>query len=259
MLAIIGGSSLNELPHVKITRRQVVRTPYGEPSCGLTFGDINGLEVVFLARHGYAHTLQPHEINYRANIWALAEQKVSRIISVGSVGGIRKDLKPGTLVVPDQLIDYTYGRANTYFEGSLQPVQHVDFTDPYTPDARSCILLAARRQGIPVIDGGTYACTQGPRLETAAEVRRLEGDGADMVGMTGMPEAVLARELGVPYATICLVGNYAAGKGENKHHIDIGAATQILDDHMQQVLSIVGAICADEFCALSGSAAAVAE
>ncbi|MCB6182226.1 S-methyl-5'-thioinosine phosphorylase [Leeia sp. TBRC 13508] len=257
MLAIIGGSGLSELPNVSITRRQVVRTPYGEPSCGLTFGEINGLEVVFLARHGYAHTLQPHEINYRANIWALAEQKVSRIIAVASVGGIRTDLTPGTLVVPDQLIDYTYGRSNTYFEGAMETIRHIDFTDPYSPDARACILLAAKRQNITVVDGGTYACTQGPRLETAAEIRRLEGDGADMVGMTGMPEAVLARELGVPYASLCLVGNYAAGKGNNQHRIDVSAASQVLSSNMEKLLSILGSICADEFCSLGGTAPAV--
>lgn len=252
MLAIIGGSGLSELPNVSITRRQVVRTPYGEPSCGLTFGEINGLEVVFLARHGYAHSLQPHEINYRANIWALAEQKVSRIIAVASVGGIRADLTPGTLVVPDQLIDYTYGRSNTYFEGAMETIRHIDFTDPYSPDARACILLAAKRQSITVVDGGTYACTQGPRLETAAEVRRLEGDGADMVGMTGMPEAALARELGVPYASLCLVGNYAAGKGNNQHRIDLNAAGQVVTDNMDKLLSILGSICSDEFCSIGG-------
>ncbi|NLR74600.1 S-methyl-5'-thioinosine phosphorylase [Leeia aquatica] len=241
MLAIIGGSGLGQLPNLTITHRKVVRTPYGEPSCGLTFGTLNGCEVVFLARHGYGHTLQPHEINYRANIWALADLKVERIFAVGTVGGIRADLVPGTLVVPDQLIDYTFGRSSTFFEGGAGPVTHRDFTEPYCATTRQCILQAASRLGEAVLDGGTYAVTQGPRLETAAEIRRLESDGADMVGMTAMPEAVLAREQDIPYAALCVVVNHAAGKGSSQQHIDFDQAVSTMDVAMPKVLSILAA------------------
>ncbi len=248
MLAIIGGTGLNQLPNLTITGRKVVRTPYGEPSCGLTFGEINGKTVVFLARHGYGHTLQPHEINYRANIWALLDQKVSQIIAVNTVGGIRADLTSGRLVVPDQIIDYTYGRASTYFEGAMQPVTHIDFTQPYSAEGRQLLLEAAvRARGASptddeVLDGGTYACTQGPRLETAAEIRRLAGDGADMVGMTGMPEAVLARELGIPYAGLMVVSNSAAGTGDSLKEIQFARAEKVVKNAMDQVHRVLSAL-----------------
>ena len=202
MLGIIGGSGLTELANLENTRRQVVRTPYGEPSGALTFGTMQGRNVVFLARHGYEHTIPPHEVNYRANIWALHAEKAMDVVSVASVGGIRADLVPGTLVVPDQIIDYTYGRDTTFFDQTTRSVMHIDFTRPYSDVMRRRLLLAAAAAEEAVLDGGAYAVTQGPRLETAAEINRLERDGADMVGMTGMPEAALARELGLSYATI---------------------------------------------------------
>jgi 5'-methylthioadenosine phosphorylase len=219
MLAIIGGSGLAHLPVLEVTHRQVVRTPYGEPSCALTFGRIAGQNIVFIARHGYGHSLAPHEINYRANIWALKEQGIKGIIGVGSVGGIRHDMSPGTLVVPNDVIDNTWGRQHTYFEGPDRPVVHIDFTHPYDLPLRERMLAAAKAAQINVIDGGIYACTQGPRLESAAEVHRLEKDGADMIGMTGMPEASLARELGIPYAMLCVVSNWAAGRGESVNEV----------------------------------------
>lgn len=215
MLAIIGGSGLTKLSNLDITHRKAARTPYGEPSGALTFGKIHGRDVVFLARHGYGHTIPPHEVNYRANLWALQQEAVQQVVSVASVGGIRADLAPGTLAVPDQIIDYTWGRPSTFFQGPDVPVTHVDFTIPYAEPLRQRILVAARAAKEPIIDGGVYAATPGPRLETAAEIRRYEGDGADMVGMTGMPEAVLARELELQYATIAVVVNHAAGKGES--------------------------------------------
>lgn len=215
MLAIIGGSGLAHLPVLEVTHRQVVRTPYGELSCALTFGRIAGQNIVFIARHGYGHSLAPHEINYRANIWALKEQGIKGIVAIGSVGGIRHDMSPGTLVVPDDILDYTWGRSHTYFEGPDRPVVHVDFTHPYDLALRARVLDAARAASIDVIDGGIYACTQGPRLESVAEVHRMEKDGADMIGMTGMPEAALARELGIPYASLCVVSNWSAGRGES--------------------------------------------
>lgn len=219
MLAIIGGSGLTTLSNMDITHRKAVRTPYGDPSGALTYGKIRGREVLFLARHGYGHTIPPHEVNYRANLWALQQEGIKQVVSVASVGSIREDLQPGTLVVPDQIIDYTWGRKSTYFEGGAAVV-HVDFTMPYAESLRQCILRAAEKCDEPIVDGGVYAATPGPRLETAAEIRRYERDGADLVGMTGMPEAVLARELELHYATIAVVVNYAAGKGDSAKGIN---------------------------------------
>lgn len=239
MLAIIGGTGLTQLANLNITRREVVRTPYGDPSGALTFGEINGNEVVFIARHGYGHTIPPHEINYRANIWALAQQKVRGIVAVASVGGIREELAPGTVVIPDQIIDYSWGRKHTYFEGADRPVTHVDFTQPFSQELRNEILRAVQGVANCAKDGGVYACTQGPRLETAAEIRRLESDGADMVGMTGMPEAALARELDVPYAMLAVVSNWAAGKHDSVTEIHLDAANDAFAAAMKKVHKIL--------------------
>jgi len=227
MYAIIGGSGLAKLSPLQNTRRQVMRTPYGEPSGAMTFGTLAGREVVFLARHGYGHTIAPHEINYRANIWALKDLSVSGVIAVATCGGVREDLGPGKLVVPDQIIDYTHSRKSTFFEGTESPVTHVDFTQPYSARMRRLLLDAAAACGEAVVDGATYACTQGPRLETAAEIERIARDGGDIVGMTGMPEAALAREAGLDYAALGVVVNHAAGRGESKTEIkleDLGHA-----------------------------------
>lgn len=221
MLAIIGGTGMTQLSNLEITHRQVMRTPYGEPSGALTFGLIKQHEVMFIARHGYGHTLPPHLVNYRANMWALRDQGAKRVVSVASVGGIRADLLPGMLAVPEQIIDYTHGRANTFFDARDQKITHIDFTQPYCPQLRSQILQAAQQAGEKFIDGGVYAASQGPRLETAAEINRYERDGADMVGMTGMPEAALAKELGLSYAAIAVVVNYAAGRGDSRQGINL--------------------------------------
>ena len=229
MLAIIGGTGLTQLSNLAVSRRQVVRTPYGEPSGALVFGQVAGRDVVFLARHGYGHTIPPHMVNYRANIWALHSQGVEQIVSVASVGGIRPDLGPGVIAVPDQVIDYTWGRRSTFHEGEERAVVHIDFTRPYCDRLRSRALAAAAAAGESVVNGGVYAATQGPRLETAAEIDRLERDGADMVGMTGMPEEALAREMGLCYATIAVVANHAAGRGRSREAIrmeDINATLQ---------------------------------
>lgn len=239
MLAIIGGTGLTQLENLKIAHRQVLRTPFGEPSGPMTFGTINQHEVMFLARHGYGHTIPPHEVNYRANLWALRDQGATRVIAATSVGGIRADLVPGTLVVPDQIIDYTYGREFTYFDGKDRPVTHIDFTKPYGEDLRRRILEAAQRTGIPCLDGGVHAVTQGPRLETRAEINRLERDGADMVGMTGMPEASLARELGLEYATIAVVANHAAGRGDSEHAISLSAIGMVMNPALKLVRDIL--------------------
>jgi len=239
MLAIIGGSGLSQLGNLEIKLRKVARTPYGEPSGPLTFGRVGGCEVVFLARHGYGHTVAPHEVNYRANLWALKEEGVTGVVSVASVGGIRKDLEPGTLLLPDQIIDYTWGRGSTFFEGADAPVTHIDFTEPYSPALRQRIREAARLCGERLAEGGVYAATQGPRLETAAEINRMERDGADMVGMTGMPEAVLARELGLDYAAIAVVANYAAGRGDSARGISLERIAAVLDEAMGRVRKII--------------------
>lgn len=239
MLAIIGGTGLNQLGNLKITHRQVMRTPYGEPSGPMTFGTINEHEVMFIARHGYGHTIPPHMVNYRANLWALRDQGAKRVIAVSSVGGIRSDLVPGTLVVPDQLIDYTHGRAFTFFDGRENSVTHIDFTLPYTESLRRRILEAAKSAGESCLSSGVYAVTQGPRLETAAEVDRLERDGADMVGMTGMPEASLARELGLEYAAITVVVNYAAGRGASEQAVPLDEIGTFAQPAMARVRKIL--------------------
>lgn len=239
MLAIIGGSGLTTLSNLDVSHREVVRTPFGEPSGALVFGQICGHAAVFLPRHGYGHTIAPHAVNYRANIWALQQAGVSGIISVASVGSIRPDLDPGDLIVPDQILDYTWGRKATFFDGPGTPVRHVDFTMPYDAALSQRIVAAAKNLDIHVHVGGVYAATQGPRLETAAEINRYQRDGADVVGMTGMPEAVLAREMEIPYAAISLVANHAAGRGSSSAGIHFESLEQVLHEAMGRVRSII--------------------
>jgi len=243
VLAIIGGSGLARLGGLKNARRKATRTPYGAASAALTFGRIGAREVVFLARHGDGHTIAPHEVNYRANLWALKKAGAREVLSVATVGGIAAALGPGTLVVPHQIIDYTWGRPSTYFEGKGKPVQHVDFTEPYSRGLREKILAAARACGETVKDKGVYAATQGPRLETAAEIERLGRDGADLVGMTAMPEAGLARELSLEYAAIAVVANYAAGRGERRRAIPLEKIPAVLDEAMGRVRRIIEELC----------------
>jgi 5'-methylthioinosine phosphorylase len=243
MLAIVGGSGLTQLSSLEVERRKVMRTPYGEPSGALTFGRIGACEVIFLARHGYGHTIPPHEVNYRANLWALREAGADTIVSVASVGGIRNDIWPGTLVLPHQVIDYTWGRAATFFEGPGQPVNHIDFTEPYSRTVREALLAAAGAVGERIMDGAVYAATQGPRLETAAEINRFERDGADIVGMTGMPEASLAREIGLAYAAIAVVANYAAGRGDSERAVPLDKIQAVLDEALGRVRRIIGKFC----------------
>ena len=244
MYAIIGGTGLSRLAHLNVARRQVMRTPYGEPSGALMFGTLAGHELVFLARHGYGHTIPPHRINYRANIWALKEARVSGVLAVASVGGIRADLGPGVLVAPDQIIDYTYGRPHTFFEGPDAPVTHIDFTWPYAPALRERLVSRALAAGEALHDGGVYGATQGPRLETAAEISRMERDGCDLVGMTGMPEAALARELGLDYACLSVVVNHAAGKGESARAISVENLGEVMRQTMGRVERILEAFVA---------------
>ncbi len=213
-LAIIGGSGLTQLKELEITRRQVVHTPYGEPSAPLTYGLLGGTEVVFLPRHGGGHTIPPHEINYRANIWVLQHIGAKRVVAIAAVGGIHTDMGPGKIAIPDQIIDYTWGRHHTFFEQESGQVTHIDFTEPYCQTLREELIAAAKTAHVKIVPNGTYGATQGPRLETTMEITRMERDGCDLVGMTGMPEAALARELGLSYAAVAVVANWAAGRGE---------------------------------------------
>ena len=246
MLGIIGGTGLTQLANLEITHRQVARTPYGEPSGALTFGRICGQEVIFLARHGYGHTIPPHDVNYRANLWALKDHGVDRVVSVATVGAIHPSLLPGMLVIPNQIIDYTHGRAATYFVGSDKPVVHLDFTLPYCEAMRAALLEAAAGAGITLRDGGVYGVAQGPRLETAAEINRMERDGVDMVGMTGMPEAYLARELELCYAAVGAVVNQAAGRGRSAEGIQMGEVQAMLGEVMLQVRRLIEQLVTDD-------------
>jgi 5'-deoxy-5'-methylthioadenosine phosphorylase len=215
-IAIIGGTGMTSLESLEIIRREMVQTPYGEPSGPLTHGRLCGHDVLFLARHGYGHTIPPHKVNYRANLWALKESGVEHIIAIAAVGSIRKDFVPGSLVLPDQIIDYTWSRDNTFFEDGLKGVTHVDFTWPYCLEMREKLSEAAALAHIELPATATYGAVQGPRLETAAEIDRMERDGCDIVGMTGMPETALARELELCYASCAVVANMAAGRGHGQ-------------------------------------------
>lgn len=239
MLGIIGGTGLTQLNNLKVTKREITRTPYGEVSQPLIFGELAGHAVVFLARHGGGHTIPPHAVNYRANIWALHSAGVSNLLAIATVGGISSHLSAGDIVLPDQLIDYTHGRKNTYHDGIDLPVKHIDFTEPYAENLRKICRLAAVNLQQNLVENGVYACTQGPRLETAAEINRLERDGATIVGMTGMPEAVLARELGVHYAALCPVVNPAAGRGSSLNGINFADISANLDQTMQKVCVLI--------------------
>jgi 5'-methylthioadenosine phosphorylase len=238
MLAIIGGTGLTRLSTLQVAHREVVRTPYGDPSSALLFGQIAGRETVFLARHGHGHTIPPHRVNYRANLSALQQRGATAVVAVASVGAIAAN-RPGDLVLPHSLIDYTSGRASTYFDGGDQTVVHIDFTHPYTPELRNCCLVAARASAVALQDGGVYGAVNGPRLETVAEIDRMDRDGATLVGMTGMPEAALARELGLAYAAICVVVNHAAGRGESTQMISMDGITAVVESAMDRVRALL--------------------
>ncbi|MEY3106693.1 MAG: S-methyl-5-thioadenosine phosphorylase [Pseudomonadota bacterium] len=211
-LAIIGGTGLTQLNGLIITKRETLTTPYGLPSADFITGEYNQKEVIFLARHGNPHTIAPHKINYRANIWGLKHLGVENIIAVAAVGGITPEMAPAHIAIPDQIIDYSHSRLHTFFEDENYPVTHIDFTYPYNRALRAALIIAAKNAEINISPIGTYGCTQGPRLETAAEIKRMEKDGCDLVGMTGMPEASLAKELEMNYAAISVIANWAAGK-----------------------------------------------
>lgn len=242
MLGIIGGSGLDQLSGLEIKEKRACATPYGEPSADLVFGMLRGQALVFLPRHGADHSIAPHRINYRANLWALNAQGVRNVVAVSTVGGITKRMVAGALVVPDQVIDYTHGRESTYFDGIKMPLQHIDFTLPFCADMRCRLLAAGLMAGYELLDGATYGATQGPRLETAAEISRMERDGADLVGMTGMPEAVLARELGLSYAMLAVVVNPAAGRGDNAKAVSLDDIHAVSNVAMKKVRLILEAM-----------------
>ena len=231
-LAIIGGTGLLSLNNLVVSRIENVTTPFGQPSAAVVVGELGDREVFFLARHGEKHTIPPHKINYRANIWALKNLGVEQVIAVAAVGGITPEMEPARVVVPDQVIDYTHSRCGTYFEDNLEEVIHVDFTYPYNKALRERIIAASLDLDLNAFEGGVYGATQGPRLESIAEINRMERDGCDIVGMTGMPEAALARELELGYACCAVVANWAAGRGgdeiitmdEIRKNLEIGMA-----------------------------------
>jgi 5'-methylthioinosine phosphorylase len=242
--ALIGGTGLYRFPGLEEVTHQQIDTPYGEPSDRIVCGRLGAKRVAFLARHGGEHTITPHRVNYRANLWALQKLGAQRVIGVNAVGGIREDMGPRVVAVPDQIIDYTHGRITSYCDAENTAVVHIDFSEPYSAQLRIDLLMAAQRAGIAVVDGGCYGATQGPRLETRAEIARMRRDGCDLVGMTGMPEAALARELGLEYACLALVANWAAGCGDEAE-ISLEEIFANLEEVTAKVPSIVTALLAD--------------
>lgn len=252
-IAIIGGTGLNSIDGVALLDELEVSTPFGPPSGALQQIDFRGSPCLFLARHGQPHRIPPHRINYRANLWALRERGVRRVIAINAVGGISAAMVAGAIAVPDQIIDYTSGREHTFFDGieragieiggvDLAALDHVDFTHPYCAELRRALRAAAELAGIEMIEGGVYGATQGPRLESIAEIARMARDGCDLVGMTGMPEAGLARELGMQYAALCLVVNPAAGIGEGE--ITMDDINRVIAAGMGRVRALLGELLA---------------
>jgi 5'-deoxy-5'-methylthioadenosine phosphorylase len=236
-IAVIGGTGMNQWPGLKIERQLELDTPYGKPSAPLVIGRVYGIEAAFLARHGEGHKLPPHAINYRANIAALQQAGVRSIVAIAAVGGIAPWFPPGAVAAPVDVLDYTWGREHTFSDGAHAPLKHVEFTEPYSERIRREMLHAALAQRIDIADGGVLGVTQGPRLESAAEVRRLKRDGCDMVGMTGMPEAALARELGLDYACLAVCVNWGAGIGSGDIHGEIEASIETGMEKVRAILS----------------------
>ncbi|MEO9330697.1 S-methyl-5'-thioinosine phosphorylase [Ectopseudomonas guguanensis] len=238
--AIIGGTGLTQLEGLEIHQALTLDTPYGAPSADILRGGYAGRDVLFLARHGQPHRIAPHQVNYRANLWALKQAGARAIVAVNAVGGIHAAMGAGHFCVPHQIIDYTAGRAHTFFEGELDHVTHVDFSHPYDEALRARLIAALQAEGAAFSSHGVYGCTQGPRLETAAEILRMERDGCDLVGMTGMPEAALARELALPYACLALVVNPAAGKTSGP--ITMAEIEQVLERGMGTIKAVLARV-----------------
>jgi len=244
-LAIIGGTGIEQLANFLRQDSRCLETPYGRPSGAIVEGLLQGVPLFFLQRHGRPRAVPPHLINYRANLWALKSLGVTEIVAINAVGGISPAMQPGRLVIPDQLVDYTWGRAHTFDDGSDGTLHHIDFTEPYDRELRNALLGAAAAGGIPCADGAVYGVAQGPRLETAAEIRRMARDGCEVVGMTAMPEASLARELGLAYASVCMVVNLAAGLGEAP--LSLAAMQAILEREAGVVGRLLSALLADRY------------
>jgi 5'-methylthioadenosine phosphorylase len=209
MIGIIGGSGLYKIPGFRVKETVTVKTPYGEPSDDYVAGELSGRDLIFLPRHSSRHDIPPHEVNYIANIWGFKKLGVDRVIAVNAVGGINSDFEVGKIVIPDQIMDFTRSRISTFY--TRGEVVHVDFTEPFCPELRAVLLSSSESCAVKVAYGGTYVCVEGPRLETASEIRFFSSIGADIVGMTVMPEAILAREVELCYASLSVVTNYAAG------------------------------------------------
>ncbi len=234
-IGVIGGSGLYDVPDLEIKDSVKVSTPYGEPSDTYRIGRWSDQDAVFLPRHGSTHHIQPHKVNYRANIWGFRELGAEKIISICSSGGIGPGMKPGMIAVPDQIIDMTHGRLSTFYD--KDEVVHIDFTEPFCPDMRKYVFTAAASAGVAVINSGVYVCTNGPRLETAAEIRTFSRWGADMVGMTLMPEAALARELEICFICIAVITNFAAGiAAENLTTKEVLSSMQSSTESLRAVL-----------------------
>lgn len=238
--AIIGGTGLTQLEGLTLKDSVELDTPYGVPSAAIQRGEFAGREVLFLARHGHPHRFPPHQVNYRANLWALKQAGAEAVLAVNAVGGIHAAMGSGHLCVPHQIIDYTWGREHTYFAGDIDHVTHIDFSHPYDEALRQRLIDVLQALGYPHSSHGVYAATQGPRLETVAEIAKLERDGCDIVGMTGMPEAALARELDLPYACLSLVVNPAAGKSSGI--ITMAEIEQALLDGIGKVREVLGRV-----------------
>lgn len=235
---VIGGSGLYEIKGFVLKGRKTIKTPFGKPSGQYLLGTIGKADIVFLPRHGEHHDIPPHMINYRANIWGFKKLDVNRLLSVSAVGGIRKGLKPGDIVVLDQVLDMTKNRKSTFYDGKNRRcpngrVVHIDFTEPYCPELRRTLIKAGKRSNIRLKTSGTYVAVEGPRLESASEIKCFSVLGGDVVGMTGMPEASLARELEVCYAGLSVVANYAAGISKKK--LTVAEVMQAMNDSTEKI------------------------
>lgn len=239
VIGVIGGTGLDQWGGLE--HEYSGETPYGSSSAPIAAYEVHGTQLLFIARHGHQHSIPPHKVNYRANLYALHQAGVKRVIAVNAVGAITERFEPGMLAVPDQLIDYTWAREQSYSDGGAFGLQHIEFTHPFAGDLRQEVLAAAEAWSIPALDGGCIGVVQGPRLETDAEIRRLRNDGCDIVGMTSMPEASLAKELGMDYASICPVANWAAGIADQE--ITMEAIQETIRDSVRQARTLIEHLC----------------
>lgn len=241
-LGIIGGTGIDQLEGLEMVASHTIDTPYGEPSRAVDEGRLGNTRLFFLQRHGSPKAIPPHLINYRANMWALKSLNVTDVVAINAVGGISAGMRSGRLVIPDQIVDYTWGREHTVDTGESGTLQHIDFSQPYDAALRQRLLAGAIQADVAHAGDGVLGVTQGPRLESAAEIRRMDRDGCDLVGMTGMPEASLARELGLAYASVCMVVNAAAGLDDKPLTLEMMRAT--LQQEAAVVRQLISALAA---------------